>query len=56
MLDENKYADMDDYDNSSLFIVRIIDGKAYRYAFKNGLVIQDYRYKFLIELSDKKMS
>tara|TARA_R110002012_G_scaffold322096_1_gene555365 strand:+ start:56051 stop:56587 length:537 start_codon:yes stop_codon:yes gene_type:complete len=28
MIDENKYADMDDYDNSSLFIVRIIDGKA----------------------------
>lgn len=28
MIDENKYKDLDDYDNSSLFIVRIIDGKA----------------------------
>lgn len=28
MIGENKYSNMDDYDNSSLFIVRIIDGKA----------------------------
>lgn len=28
MLGEEKYESMDDYDNSSLFIVRIIDGKA----------------------------
>ncbi len=28
MIGENKYSDLDDYDNSSLFIVRIIDGKA----------------------------
>ncbi|ADV51485.1 histidine phosphatase family protein [Cellulophaga sp. E16_2] len=28
MLGEEKYTSMDDYDNSSLFIVRIIDGKA----------------------------
>jgi hypothetical protein len=28
MIGENRYTDMDDYDNSSLFIVRIIDGKA----------------------------
>jgi hypothetical protein len=28
MLGEDKYGHMDDYDNSSLFIVRIINGKA----------------------------
>jgi len=28
MIGKNRYTDMDDYDNSSLFIVRIIDGKA----------------------------